>query len=639
MRRAEVALLAALLAAHLAASWWSLEPGHLSVDECTYHLMVKSLADHGELRFRNGYEEFPSIELVLVTLQVSDGHLYPVTPPGYAVLAWPFYRVAGYPGLFALNNLAFLATLALAGALAWRLFRNRALALVAVLVLGLATFLWEYSQAAWPHALSTFLVLAAFSAAWQGTRAASERKAFAWCLLAGTVAGLGVGVRLDVALALPCLAVLYLFGPPRRLAAALGIALGALPSFVALSIVNSAKFGMASPLSYGTKMVRSGDWTHYLPVAALGLLVLLGCRLAVSPRLRARMGGGLRWLGLGALALALLLLLPAVRELLERLVVGSAQLVWDLRWLPPEHERPALARSAGGGLVYFGHLKKSLLQSCPYLALLLGPAWAALRGHGDRGQLAALALVPGAFLAAYGYFAWDGGMVLNLRYLAPALPFLAILTAWALCRVYAGLAPRHPVPWGVAWATALLWWLWVRPHSAAVDVIEPRLLGIPQVLAGLTAAAALALSVRGERAGPRLRVATAALAAAGLTWACAVAFSYDAPASRSMRAFNLDLSDRAVASVDEKSIVFTTRPDPYCGLLESDDVYLALPLRDRFEDFRPLIDFYLARDRAVYGAFPPSMWRGAARRGWLEGLEVEQVWEHPVFTLGRIRRK
>ena len=106
-----------------------------------------------------------------------------------------------------------------------------------------------------------------------------------------------------------------------------------------------------------------------------------------------------------------------------------------------------------------------------------------------------------------------------------------------------------------------------------------------------------------------------------------------------MRAFNLDLSDRALASVDEKSIVFTTHPDPYCGLLESDDVYLALPLRDRFEDFRPLIDFYLARDRAVYGAFPPSMWRGAARRGWLEGLEVEQVWEHPVFTLGRIRRK
>lgn len=636
MRRAEVALLGALLAAHVAASLFWTEPGHLSVDECTYHLMVKSLADHRELRFRNGYEEFPSIELVPVSVRIAGGHLYPVTPPTYAVLAWPFYRLAGYPGLFLLNNLAFLATLALTALLARRLFGDPRLALAATLVLGLATFLWEYSQAAWPHALSTFLVLAAFTAAWEATRAASERTAFAWCLLAGAVAGIGVGVRLDVALALPCLLVLFLFVPLRRAATALGIALGALPGFVALSLANLAKFGTASPLSYGPGMARSGDWTHYLPVAALGLAALLACRLAVSPRVRGRLGAA-GWLAAGLLALGLALLVPALRELLERLLVGTAQLVWDLRWLPLDHQRPALSRSAGGGLVYFGHLKKALLQSCPYLALLVLPALAALRGHADRGRLAALALVPGAFLAAYGYFAWDGGMVLNLRYLAPTLPFLAILSAWALRETFAGLGLAHPAPWAAVWITAAFWWLAVRPHADAVDVIEPRLLVLPHLLAALTAAAALALALRGPAAGTRLRAVTASLAAAGLTWAAAVAFSYDAPASRWLRGYNLDLSERALAAAAPDSIVFTTHPDPWCGLLEADHVRLALPSRDGFADFRPLVDFYLDRDRAVYGAFPPGMWHGVARDDRLDGLVVEQVWQHPIFTFGRIR--
>ena len=67
MRRAEIGLVAALLAIHVAASA-ALVPGHLSVDECTYHLMAKGLADHGELRFRNGYEDYPSLELVPVSV-------------------------------------------------------------------------------------------------------------------------------------------------------------------------------------------------------------------------------------------------------------------------------------------------------------------------------------------------------------------------------------------------------------------------------------------------------------------------------------------------------------------------------------------------------------------------------------------
>ena len=636
MRRTEIGLVAALLAIHLAASL-ALVPGHLSVDECTYHLMTKGLVDHGELRFRNGYEDFPSRELVPVSVAAHEGHLYPVTPPTHAVLAWPFYRAAGYPGLFLLNNLAFLATLALTGRLAWRFFGDRRLALGAVLVLGLATFLWEYSQASWPHALATSLVLAAFCAAWEGFAARSELRAFAWCTGAGLIAGVGVGVRLDVALALPCLAIPLLFAPPRRWTAALGIALGALPGLLALVLANQEKFGVASPFSYGLRTSTAGDWTEYLPVAALGLALLAACRVAVSPAVRARW---LRspWLApaLAGVALAAVLGVPVLRTLVERLASGTALLVWDLRWLPLEVERPALARSTGGGLVYFGHLKKSLLQSLPYLPLLLLPAVAALRGHREAGRLAALALVPGAFLAAYGYFAWDGGMVLNLRYLAPTLPFLALLAAWSLREVFRELSPAAPAAWAAAWLTAMAWWLWVRPYVEAPDALESRLLLTPLWIATGIAALALPFAVLGERLPRPLRLTLAALSACGLMWAGLAALAYDYPAARQMRAYNLQLSQRALASLASPAIVFTTHPDPFCGLLSSDEIYLAVPSRDRYRDFRPLIDFHLADGREVYGAFPPGQWRRIAREGLLEELRVEDVWQHPVYTFRRI---
>lgn len=636
MRRSEVGLIAALLTLHLVATL-SLVPGHLSVDECTYHLMTKGLVDHGELRFRNGYEDFPSRELVLVSVEAHEGHLYPVTPPTYAFLAWPFYRAAGYPGLFVLSNLAFLATLALTGALAWRLFGDRRLALGAALVLGLATYLWEYSQASWPHALATSLVLAAFCAAWEGTVARTERRAFAWCTAAGLIAGIGIGVRLDVALALPCLAIPLLFAPPRRLPAALGIAVGALPGLAALVLANQEKFGVASPFSYGPRTSTAGDWTQYLPVAALGLAVLATCRVAVSPAARARASRS-PWLApaLAGAALAVVLVTPSLRALVERLATGTALLVWDLRWLPLEVERPALARSAGGGLVYFGSLKKSLLQSLPYLPLLLLPLAASLRGHRDAGRLASLALVPAAFLAAYGYFSWDGGMVLNLRYLAPTLPFLAVLSAWSLREVFRGLSPREPAPWVAAWLTAAAWWLWVRPHLEAPDVLEPRLLLTPLWIATATAALALAFAAGGARTPRPLRVALATLAASGLMWAGLAALAYDFPAARQMRLYNLQLSQRALATLDSPAIVFTTHPDPFCGLLSSDEIHLAVPARDGDRDFRPLIDHHLANGRAVYGAFPPGQWRRFIREGTLEDLAVEDLWQHPIYTFGRI---
>ena len=169
MPRPSRLLLAALLGAHVVLSVAALSPGYLSVDEGTYHVMVKSLADHGSLAFSNGYEEFPSLELITGSVRVHEGRLVPVTPILFAIVSLPFYRAAGYAGLFVVNNLAFLGILALTAALAHRLFRDRALGMLSIAILGLCTFAWEYSQAAWPHASSAFTVLAIGRAAAVGS--------------------------------------------------------------------------------------------------------------------------------------------------------------------------------------------------------------------------------------------------------------------------------------------------------------------------------------------------------------------------------------------------------------------------------------------------------------------------------------
>ena len=111
----------------------------------------------------------------------------------------------------------------------------------------------------WVNAVPAFVpklagiseVLAAFAAAWRGLEAREPGATLRFALLAGLVLGVGAGVRLDVVLAAPCLALLFLFVRGRRAWAGLGVVVGLLPGLALLSLANHAKFGTFSPLSYG----------------------------------------------------------------------------------------------------------------------------------------------------------------------------------------------------------------------------------------------------------------------------------------------------------------------------------------------------------------------------------------------------
>ena len=126
-----------------------------------------------------------------------------------------------------------------------------------------------------------------------------------------------------------------------------------------------------------------------------------------------------------------LICIPQVYTMLERLVAGAAQLLIDLRYRSLDISEPGMRRTPTGGIIYIGGLKKSLLQSCPYIAALVIPLAQALRRGRDAKAITLLLLLPACFIGVYSYFAWHGGLCLNLRYLVPTLPFAAILTAYA----------------------------------------------------------------------------------------------------------------------------------------------------------------------------------------------------------------
>jgi hypothetical protein len=639
--RGKIAVLALLAIGTLAFSLFLNQPGHISVDESVYHLMTRSFAESGSLALLNGYEEFPSQELVLLVARPHDGLLIPQYPYLYPVLAAPFYLALGYQGLFLLNAFAFLGVVWLCYGTCQLLFKDRDLSLNACLVLVLATYAWEYSQAAWPHAVSMLCIAGAFYLTVSALQAAAVTRALALAFAAGLVVGFGTGVRMEVIFTAPALVLPFLFASPTRLWPSIAAGLGTLPGLAVLGATNYVKFGTFSPFSYGSKPAGSAsDAASYLPVIVLGGSVLLALWLLTRPRIRSLVNAH-PWrfvAGLVAVAAAALLV-PDVWAVLSRLAHGVYQLVVDLRIRDLAILEGALSRGPGGGMIYLGALKKSLLQSCPYLVVLLVVLLQLLRSGKDAAALSLLLLVPATFIALYGYFAWHGGLVLNLRYFLPMLPFTSILAGY-VWREIAGQS--GPSPWGIRAGMLVAGALFVAGvivaplNGLSIAVLEPVLLTLPLVLGG-----GLLLLLLAHAISPRhWRIALANASLAGLVvsfvWAGTVAFTYDYPRAWAIRAARHALTNEIAALVSPDSIAFVWSATPLSGLYELDRVRLAQTTRDNFKGFRPLLDFHLEAGRPIYGWFQPELWDEMAENGHLAGLRTIPLHEAGGMRFARI---
>lgn len=634
-----------LLAAHILISIFTIVPGYLSIDEATYHVMAKNFSESGGFEIWNGYREYPSTELESIFIFARNGRLVSQYPYLYPILCTPFYQIWGYHGMFFINVIAFIGIVFLCYAIAQKLFNDRNMALNACLIFVLATFSWEYSQAAWPHATSSLFIMAAFYIFICSFHGKTTRIALLLAMACGFITGLAVGIRMDSIFVLPCFIIAFLFLEPRRPGLALSVCLGALPGLSILSATNYAKFGVFSPFSYGRSIESSMgllEIMRYLPFA--GLITVAVAVLWVVTRYPVLNAALRRYkrpaIFMTIVLIVMLALIPRVRKTVEKPLNGAYQLIVDFRVRDLDIKEGGLSRSQGGGMVYIGGLKKSLLQSCPYLVMLLIPFLRIVPFDRESVPLIILFLIPLFFISFYSYHnAWHGGMCLNLRYFVPILPFTSILSAYA----WRELSGNLNWQWGritllLIFLTSLLF-LVLYVFLPYIDQQEFYCLTLPLLLV-LLLIILLPAYERFVKLNWRLVCrTTVAILFVTMVWSGLMAFFYDYTRARQHRRFNLNVLNTASEVVSGNSIFFTNWLDPFLGLIERGKIRIASPSRDNLNDFNALIEFHIQKGHSVYAVFQPTYWEYLRKKGLLDRYKVIPLEVLPYCILSQLKEK
>lgn len=634
-RRLAPWLLLAVAAVQMGLVFGWAAPGPLSIDEVIYQRMVHNLVQGHGLSLWNGFEERPSPELAALFIRPVGDRLVAPYPYGFPAIAAPFYALFGSRGLVVVNALAFVGVLALCYRLGRDLLGSSASGLAAAGLLGLGTYAWEYSMATWPHTLALLLSLAALLAGLEAAR--TPRGAFRAALLAvlaGLLLGAGTTVRFDVFFLLPLLLAPFLLAPSLRWRELGGLTAGLLPGLAFVSATNLARWETWIPFTYGSP----GGPTQaqaYLPLLAVAVVGFLLLRLAVHPSARAFAERRRPVLPVACAGILLgALVLPPLRELALRLAEGTYTLLVDIRNLPIDRVEPAMERTEGGAVVYYGALKKALLQSCPYLALLVVPAYGLFRKDPARLHRALLFAPMALVVGVFSFFSWHGGLALNIRYFLPVLPFAAILTVDAIRTLAARAHRLWMLPSGAAMAGAMALYFFWRPADHAVQAMEPLLLDVPLLIAGLLATLCALWLVRPGRLPATLTLATAG---AALGWSTGVAFGYDASWAHHRRAAHHAFATRTAHHLEPDSLVLAEAAAPFYGLVEHrPGVRIALPWADRFADSESLIAHHQERGRPVYGVLSRESWEALAASGALDRVETRGVARIGPFHLARL---
>lgn len=572
--------------------------GPLTYDSGTYHLSAQSLVTTGDFFIDNGFEEFPSPMLGVGQIVMPAGQLVSQYPEYYTILSAPFYAVFDYRGLMILSTLAFIGTTVLIWRMTSWFSKDVAAPLSAVLIYAFATFSWEYTQSSYPHMVNTFLILLACWLAWGAALREDDlpklcpgwmRGPVGRAGLAGLIIGLAIGVRLDAAFAAAALGLPFLTGRGLRWRELAAMAGGALPMIAGLTWINYEKFGVINPFSYGR--LSSGGYasslSYYLPVAAalLGIALLFAFRDYIPERLnRKRLIAGIGAIGVAAIALT-----PTGYQF----GTGVFQLLIDMR-IRPEIPEPALTRSPNGAVIYFQSVKKALVESLPYLSLLIIPALATLWRGENRDRSWLLWLVPISFLSFYGYLAWHGSIALNMRYLTPVLPFLAILTALQWVRVREALRPATTLLLIAAlWVGFSLAFVWALPDIQRQEAV---FLNGALALAGLCLVLQLVSFVR-PAIGTRV-YAIAFLAA--LAWSSAVTLVHDYRMSASVRYSYLSRAETVGQFVDPDAVILSVTPNLIWPLRDWSPEIIVADFKIGTQDDTSALVSHFSETRPVY---------------------------------------
>jgi 4-amino-4-deoxy-L-arabinose transferase-like glycosyltransferase len=415
--------------------------GIFTIDEMIYGSMIERFARHGDVVIPNGYADHGSSSLRLKVLVPGPHGLVPQYPTGYAILAAPFFLVGGLRAVILLNALASVGILVLTYVLGRKLFNDLDLALNAALIVGLASFAFEYALGIWPHALGAFFVILAACLA---AASVQERRTAAYAVLAGLVLGLGVNIRVDVILAAPAIA-LWLLGNSKHTNGALPFMAGLVPGFGVASWLNYLKLGLATPFTYGDALAEAHDLVSVNNYGELLPLALFGSAVAIAFAFRRFRAFFVGWwaMFLGAAVLALAMTIPDIKEPTLKILRGLYVLLVDLQSYDHIERQSGVVRTDEGWLTFWGVIKKSLVVSLPFLGILPLSLMKIFR-PGDRASYSLCLLCAMSLFAFFALNQWHGGFSHNMRYFLPALPFLALLTADAWREIGPARVPWHP---------------------------------------------------------------------------------------------------------------------------------------------------------------------------------------------------
>jgi 4-amino-4-deoxy-L-arabinose transferase-like glycosyltransferase len=497
--------------------------GFYTIDEILYYLMAQDFWNEaGFLEYYRGLDLPPDLLRPYLFIE-RNGEWLSQYPGGYALLAAPAFGLLGARGLVLLNLLAFAGLCAITYRLAVFLCDRRTAASALVILIACG-FLLEYAVGIWPHAIACFFVALA-SYCWLKATYGKER-ADTWLLLAaGAALGLGMNIRVDVVLALPALLLWVAFGERATLRPALWLAVGLLPGLLLASFINQQKFGSWLPIDYGREGPHgSTSLLHYKDLlaaaAAAGCVYLLLHVRKVRLLLLAYKGPAIV-----LLTLATLVSLIALNELALRMLSGYLALLVDMN-LYSKPLVPLEEHSPGGILMVNGVFKKALLQSLPFLPIIL--ACAAVKGTppGRRAAAGFACLFLLTWTAPFAFSQWHGGVANNMRYLTPTLFILSIASGagWSSLRERAGEV-RFLHLSILCLLTFLLWiFLAFAPGQRGVALWASS--QIPLYLAGLLVFGLLLLWRFPGISRPAAR-SCIAVALAAFSWAAATGLFHD----------------------------------------------------------------------------------------------------------------
>lgn len=602
--------------------WLWAAPGPLSIDEVNYQWMARSTLDGQLLTLSNGYEDFPVESLVPFLARSAGGHITPQYPPYYAWIVAPFYALFGLYGLLLVNALAFVGVLGLTHRIAIQLLDDPGIGRVAMSIMGLGTFAWEYSMGAWPHMLALLFSLGALSLSLDILQ---YRRGAGAAVLSGLLVGVGLGIRLDVALFAPVVFLPLLLSSPTRWRALCWQLVGVLPPVLGLSLSNYIKWNSISPLHYGMKAGYT-SLSGNLFIIALGLLGLFVLWMLSRPRARVltsaamtRVASNRSYTSVAAVLCLVVLGLVIVK------FRGLGKLLFDLRGEPTNFGGRQVQLFA---VIYFGGLKMALIQSLPWLPILLLAVQDAVKNPPRRLALALCSIVPLTLLFYFSRNTWHGGMGTNLRYFLPVLPFLSILGAWSLMILVRRSAPRW---WRIPAVAALLVlavYFLRRPQFSPTDDAA-TMLDLPHLIAS---AVVVLVLMKFRLSSARLDKALIIAMVVGLSWSMITNFDYCARWSYRTRQAHLEVSEITAAHLEEHSLLFTSSIDYFAtvGALRQ-DVVLAFPYRDQYKSMEGLTAFHLSQGRHVYLALQEGALEALQAEGILGNYPSRVISDHPVF--------